>query len=810
MFHDLTSCGRGPRPRPSRPGSGLRPSGPVFGLRPRSRGCCPRTPGRGSRPRTPGRTLGFLVGVGLALAGPSAVASIGLVASALAPGLPLSFPLPGPLLGPLPLAAQLPAAVEVRVTTGPDAAPLPGVWVEAEGTGIAGRTDSEGRVRLRGLPPGLHPVRASHLGYAPATATVEAATGRTAALHLVLLPAPLALEELRVEGEGARLPPGGVILRPEEAAPGTRSVADLVAGVTGVTVVRRGGPGSPATVSIRGSSADQVLVLVDGVPLNAPLTGEADLGALALGNVARVVVVPGAASARYGSGALGGVILVETRPATTGRATPRLSGALLAGSHGERGGLLVAGLRPGGGGAPRALPGAGLALPATELRLQMDRARGDFAHPLPPFRGGGSARRINADHEALRAHLAVEPGPLRLQAHAERMDRGAPGTVAQPSATGRQQQARVGGSVSWRSAPTAQGGWRLRSSGAAHRAEHRDPSPPFGGAYDTETRIREGGLELHHWREGPALTLQGGGSARVRGIRGTSLDPGTPERIREGGLWIEAGVRRDEAPLVLSLTGTLRADAHDLVRGLTWSPAVAGELRRGGTTASLRWARAFSPPSLADLFFQEGVLARANPELAPERVRGEWTAEVSRRMEAGPLRSRLSVAVWQGDVEGMILWFPDFRFVWSPNNIDVRRRGGSASLDLRLPAREAGIQASLERNAVTYAGPVLEGPVVYRAAWKGTLRLQGRVAGAELHAGLEAHGPRRTVPGSELNALDPFATAEAGASIPFRALGTEARLEITGRNLTNAQAAFLADYPLPGRWWTLGLRLGAP
>jgi hypothetical protein len=37
-------------------------------------------------------------------------------------------------------------------------------------------------------------------------------------------------------------------------------------------------------------------------------------------------------------------------------------------------------------------------------------------------------------------------------------------------------------------------------------------------------------------------------------------------------------------------------------------------------------------------------------------------------------------------MEDMIVWTPDFRFVWSPRNVDVRRRGAEVRARLRVPS----------------------------------------------------------------------------------------------------------------------------
>ncbi len=85
--------------------------------------------------------------------------------------------------------------------------------------------------------------------------------------------------------------------------------------------------------SLQGLSGEQVLVLIDGLPISASTGSTVDLSQLALTDVERVEIVKGAMSAQYGSAAMGGVINVITR-----RIRPGFSGEVLGdlGTYGEQ------------------------------------------------------------------------------------------------------------------------------------------------------------------------------------------------------------------------------------------------------------------------------------------------------------------------------------------------------------------------------------------------------------------------------------------------------------------------------------------
>jgi len=74
-----------------------------------------------------------------------------------------------------------------------------------------------------------------------------------------------------------------------------------------------GTPGGLVTASVRGSAADQVLVLLDGIPLNQATTGVADLSSVPLSELEGVEIRRGVASSHYGGAAVGGVVNLVTR-----------------------------------------------------------------------------------------------------------------------------------------------------------------------------------------------------------------------------------------------------------------------------------------------------------------------------------------------------------------------------------------------------------------------------------------------------------------------------------------------------------------
>ena len=88
----------------------------------------------------------------------------------------------------------------------------------------------------------------------------------------------------------------------------TRIVSDVLRDVPGVAVNRTGGIGGLTDIRIRGTEANHVLVLIDGIKASDPYAGAYDFGTLIADDQAKIEVLRGQQSALYGSDAIGGVI----------------------------------------------------------------------------------------------------------------------------------------------------------------------------------------------------------------------------------------------------------------------------------------------------------------------------------------------------------------------------------------------------------------------------------------------------------------------------------------------------------------------
>ncbi|MFH0856195.1 MAG: TonB-dependent receptor [Candidatus Omnitrophota bacterium] len=104
-----------------------------------------------------------------------------------------------------------------------------------------------------------------------------------------------------------------VVTSGEIQSSGAQDLADALTSLTSVEMSNYGGPGANTNIRMRGSTSAQVLVLMDGRPINSPRDGTVDLSTIPLDNIARVEVVHGPGSSLYGSSAMGGVVNIITK-----------------------------------------------------------------------------------------------------------------------------------------------------------------------------------------------------------------------------------------------------------------------------------------------------------------------------------------------------------------------------------------------------------------------------------------------------------------------------------------------------------------
>lgn len=689
-------------------------------------------------------------------------------------------------------AAQHPGEVRGVVTDAATGAGLDLVTVSLPGLQRTAVTDAAGRFVMRGIEPGGWALEFDRLGYVAHEAAVAVRNGEASNLAIRLEPEPLSLPEITVES--SRQGTAGEIYLDRAALErsGARTVGDAVRDVPGV-VLQSSGPGAPQHVSLRGMAPDAVLVLVDGVPINDPMTGEADLSTIDAAQVASITVQPGARSARWGPRAAGGVIRIQTR---RGGASERRF-AFGAGSLAAR----DLALSWGGGGRPSWSAGGSLR-----------RQNGDFTFALPVEVGGGGRRRENADVRTAAINAAFgfdgAGGAIEARVGYDALDRGLPGRGFAPSRHARQGSDRLQSSVLWRR-EDAHESVSAALAGAWQRVSSRDPDPPFGSPYADTMRSLMLELRLDGARRlAQGLTLGGGLELRDQRIAATSFSDDAPDAQLDAGAFAHASlpISRLRSTLVV-VTVRARLD-RDPDGGVVPSHALTLGWAPGNLAFHIAHRSSYAPPTPGDRFFRDAVGIEPNPDLAAERVPGEIEvgAQIAMGLGGWPLAMRMTA--YRGDVDGMILWAPDYRFVWSPYNQDARRAGAELTAELTSPDRGFRLAAGWTAAQITYdrgAGDD-DVQVAYRPRYTGTIAGSVDFGRTRFDARARYTGRRTTAP-SRVNTLPAFWTLDAAVVHEQPIARWAVTFELHIDRVLDNEDTLIFGFPEPGRLARFGVRV---
>ena len=536
-----------------------------------------------------------------------------------------------------------------------------------------------------------------------------------AALATLLTAPPVAaeperLDDVTVRGERAdeedpaRRAAFVTVIDAAEFRDSATSVPELLQKSVGVSIRRFGGPGSLATASIRGSSAEQVTVLLDGVPLNRARSGAVNLSNIPLRIVERIEVYRSFAPLRFQPGAIGGVVNIVTRtpgegPTADARAT-----------YGSFGTYEVNGAHSGRNGAWSHL-----------LSATAGGSDGDFE-----FKDDNGTRiepsddettdRENNDYDGLDlfGKLAWDGGEaLRVETFAEHFDKdeGVPGIASNQSRDARLEtrrdllQLRADQDAFLHPAVRA----RSRVFGLQEETRFRDRQGEIGlGRQDNVNESQAVGGDLYlTWEgsQGQLLSVLGAvqherfdARDKLQEIhfadqKRTVYQTGVEDRLflLGGRLTLEPQLLYtyldndfDGEPGLRPPLEASSSDDDDLSYRLGGRFDLASDL-----ALKFNGGKAFRYPNLTELFGDRGTVV-GNPRLEPEESwRWDLGLEFDRRdWLLGPLRldrSSVTAAVFRTDADDLILFEQNSQRTVRPVNVaEAETRGIEAAFSLGL------------------------------------------------------------------------------------------------------------------------------
>ena len=382
------------------------------------------------------------------------------------------------------------------------------------------------------------------------------------------------------------------------------TAAEVLQQAAGAVVDTYGTPGSVNSIHLRGSSAGQVVVLLDGIRLNNPLNGQSDLSALPISieDIDRIEIVRGPSSALYGADAVGGVVnIITKKPAST---VSRISGA--AGSNGYDNLQLSTSLRKGAG-----------YFSVTGSRETSDgyRLNGDLDQWIVNGRAGYDVSKVTS---------------IDLTANYISKENGVPGSIQFPSPFARQQDRGLVLGASFRTRFSKTLDLKISGSRSEDQLRYQDPFPFFGpppidSLHKSTSKVGEAQV---NWLAGSWSLFTLGYEQRKDSL--SSTDAGDHETTND------AWYLQDEMSLGDSLIVVIggREDKHS-VYGDQFSPRTSARyiVAGSGTIIRASYGKSFRAPTFGDLYWNDSFTV-GNPNLKPESSK-EYEAGIEQPLGLG-------------------------------------------------------------------------------------------------------------------------------------------------------------------------------
>ncbi|AMR27571.1 hypothetical protein A0257_11000 [Hymenobacter psoromatis] len=490
-----------------------------------------------------------------------------------------------------------------------------------------------------------------------------------------------------------RLPEAQVrAVRPEQFAVGSRRLevdSAVLAQYRGGTVtdvlgsrlglyIKNYGPGQLATISLRGTSSQHTAVLWNGLNIMLPTLGQNDLSLLPISGNTQLSVQLGPAAALYGSGAVGGAIVLRTEP--DWRPGVRGSVQADAGSFGLRGGNVEA--RAAG--------------PALAVRVAASYREAQNNYPYLVREPAGLVR-YTLQNAALRHQWSFSPDLAWRVGTASELTASVWLTDADREI---QQGTSVAGSnareidqsrrlvLGYRRATTGGGQWSVRGAwfediinysdqGAISNSRVRttqsqaDYTAPLGPR--ASLRL---GVEAQHF----AALVDGYGDEPIAENRAAAFallryDPRPTLRL-------SANLRQAALPAGLApLTPTVGLE-WDLYQPVTTAVDSLPPAQQPGLTLKASAARTYRAPTLNERYWRPG----GNPDLLAEAGGGYEVGLRQRLGTAAFLQLENELTAFYQLVDNWVQWLPlGAGGTYTPRNLrQVRSQGLEASSALRL------------------------------------------------------------------------------------------------------------------------------
>lgn len=661
-------------------------------------------------------------------------------------------------------------------------------------------TGNDGRFNLRIPDAGtvhLHVRRAGYHEWAGNVARPDS-TLCVVELHEVLYPVdPVVTTALRTGSASERVPATIETVSADALCVRTANDAgELLAHIPGTLTRSYGGIGDVRTISLRGSASNQVLVLIDGVRLNAAQSGEVDLSTIPLESVQRIEVVRGGASAEYGADAVGGVVNIITRKESDATGLHTMLRADL-GSFGSRG----------GGGRMEWNNGEAFGSVSYQFHQHDNRYPFLDATGTTKTRENADVRSQVVDAEG-RMRVGDAGGTASLHVQYFFQNAGDPGSINDPYPHARKTNRNLELTGTW---TQSLAGSFLRGQAYVNRLQFSYDNPDGVVITANDSRNIAFGAELNDRLEvAPWCNATLGADLRRDTYNGNALDVSHKRTLV--GTYVQGHMgppAEGDSTLWFSVVPAMRWDDFSDF-GSRFSPKLGVVAAAGGVmriTLKSTAGLSFRAPTFNDLYWPRDNFSVGNPNLAAETAT-ESDAGLQLRLNTSP-GGMAGITYFHNDVKDLILWEAGAGGVWMPSNL------GRAVLEgLETEMRAGPFLHAVEcewsytrLHAIDRSGRTNEDgkQLPYRPEHRHAVSVHLLYGALEMSGTIE-YLSRRYTTASNTTSLPAVRTLDLSAAYTVpTAVGSVTGI-LSCRNLTGVQYQMIESYPVPGRELRFSLR----
>ena len=572
-------------------------------------------------------------------------------------------------------------------------------------------------------------------------------------------------------------------------------LSDVLQGLRSLQVRDYGGSGAMKTISLRGATAGQTLLILDGQRLNNPQNGEVDLALIPLEHIENIEILRGGASALYGADAMGGVISIRTKRSTSNMMA--LSTEVLFGSY-----------------------------DTYNMKTNIDISKDDFSvissyHYLKTqgdftYKDMWGREYTRDNNDAMQHHVYTRfswtPADWNISLAYDHMssEKGAPGPIEPYYHYARMEDRKKYASLDIsKKSPNRRHtfnsqSYYLFSYNHYVNEDVRDVLVPINDTYTTRTL----GEELQCISTfAPELVLNYGVNLRLDEFHHQRLDL-TYYRTTYDAYIIDESLFPFDSKIFksLNISPSLRYNGNtDFSDRLT--PKIGMVMSFFDKEMIQILANAglsYRSPTFNDIYWPEDSFSRGNPSLRPESGR-DWDAGVRLKVEG------LKVDVFYFDQHYMdlILW-QDHAGMWWPENVsEARIRGFENSIHWEIIPDHFDLYAQYTyMDARNLSQQYYNKYLTYRPVHTADIQINGSIGILGLYFNMHVESKRYPyADNAEIRALPAYIKNDVGAHFTQKTRFVDLLYKAEVKNVFDVDYSLLKDYPMPGREYRLSVQI---